>query len=60
VAAGARTPVALNGLGFARLQAGDARGALESLRASLAVEPRQPDVARAIADIQRGVSAGRE
>ena len=29
-AAGARTTVALNGLGFARLESGDARGALES------------------------------
>jgi choline-sulfatase len=55
VAAGARTPVALNGLGFARLQAGDARGALESLRSSLALEPRQPDVAQAIAEIRRGL-----
>jgi cytochrome c-type biogenesis protein CcmH/NrfG len=48
--------VAFNGLGFARLEAGDARGALESLRSSLALQPRQPDVAQAVADIRRGLA----
>lgn len=53
VAAGARTTLALNGLGFARLQSGDIRGAREALRASLAIE-RQPEVAATLARLEAG------
>jgi len=51
---GGRTTVALNGLGFARLEAGDAAGAMAALRASLALEPRQPPIAEAVARLARG------
>ena len=51
---GPRTPVALNSLGFARLESGDARGALDALRASLALDPRQPQIAAAAAELSRG------
>jgi hypothetical protein len=44
--------VALNSLGFARLQAGDPRGALEALGASLAIERRQPEIASAVARLE--------
>jgi arylsulfatase A-like enzyme/Tfp pilus assembly protein PilF len=54
VAAGARTTAALNGLGFARLETGDRAGALEALRASLALEARQPGVAQAVRDLSGG------
>ena len=48
---GRRSPQVWNGLGFARLEAGDRPGALEALRASLALDPRQPDIARAVAQL---------
>jgi len=51
---GPPTPVLLNGLGFARLESGDARGALEALRASLALDPRQSQVAAAASDLAAG------
>ncbi len=54
VQAGARSSVALNSLGFARLETGDDRGALAALRASLAQNPRQPDVQQAVARLSAG------
>ena len=54
VQAGARSPVALNSLGFARLETGDDRGALAALRASLAQDPRQPDIRQAVARLAAG------
>jgi arylsulfatase A-like enzyme/tetratricopeptide (TPR) repeat protein len=55
LAAGLRTPAVYNGLGFARLESGDHAGALTALRASLALRPDQPQVAR----VARELSAGR-
>jgi arylsulfatase A-like enzyme/tetratricopeptide (TPR) repeat protein len=55
LAAGARTTAVLNGLGFARLEAGDPRGALEGLRASLRLDPRQPEVAEVARRLARDV-----
>ncbi len=46
--AGLRTPALLNGLGFARLESGNQEGALEALRASLALRPDQPQVAQVV------------
>jgi len=46
--AGLRTPALLNGLGFARLESGNQEGALEALRASLALRPDQPRVAEVV------------
>jgi arylsulfatase A-like enzyme/Flp pilus assembly protein TadD len=54
VEAGARSPMALNALGFARLESGDEEGALASLRASLVLDPRQPQVAEAVSRLGRG------
>ena len=54
IEAGGPTTVALNGLGFARLEAGDAAGGMAALRRSLALEPRQPQVAAAVAQLARG------
>jgi hypothetical protein len=54
VEAGARSPTAFNALGFARLESGDEAGALASLRASLVLDPRQPQVAEAVARLARG------
>ena len=51
VAAGQQTPAVLNGLGFARLEAGDRSGALDALRRSLAVAPDQPRVAQIVREI---------
>ena len=51
VSAGQRTPAVLNGLGFARLEAGDRAGALEALRRSLAAAPDQPRIEQAVRDI---------
>jgi choline-sulfatase len=51
---GPRTPVALNSLGFARLESGDRKGALAALRASLALDAQQPQVAAAVAELARG------
>jgi tetratricopeptide (TPR) repeat protein len=45
LAAGARTTAVLNGLGFARLEAGDEKGALAALSASLSLDRKQPGVA---------------
>jgi Tfp pilus assembly protein PilF len=54
IEAGGPTTVALNGLGFARLEAGDAAGGMAVLRRSLALEPRQPQVAAALDQLARG------
>jgi tetratricopeptide (TPR) repeat protein len=54
VAAGLRTPAVYNGLGFARLESGDQAGALAALRASLALRPKQPEVARVARDLAAG------
>ena len=51
VQTGPRSTVALNSLGFARLETGDARGGLAALRESLAVDPRQPQVAEVVREI---------
>jgi choline-sulfatase len=48
VTAGLRTPPVLNGLGFARLEAGDRSGALDALKSSLALQPNQPRVQEAV------------
>jgi hypothetical protein len=44
--------MALNGLGFTRLSLGDPAGAATVLRESLRLDPRQPDVAQALAEIR--------
>jgi cytochrome c-type biogenesis protein CcmH/NrfG len=49
--------MALNGLALTRLALGDTAGAASSFRESLRVDPKQPDVARSLADLQRGPSA---
>jgi arylsulfatase A-like enzyme/Tfp pilus assembly protein PilF len=54
VQAGARSTAAFNALGFARLESGDEAGALASLRASLAIDPRQPQVAETVGRLDRG------
>jgi len=54
VEAGLRSPTAYNALGFARLESGDEAGALVSLRASLALDPRQPQVAQTVARLGGG------
>lgn len=51
VTAGIRTAPVLNGLGFARLESGDRAGALSALRASLAVDPEQPVVRKAVNEL---------
>jgi cytochrome c-type biogenesis protein CcmH/NrfG len=43
--------MALNGLGLTRLALGDQSGAAEAFRESLRVDPKQPDVARTLAEI---------
>jgi choline-sulfatase len=44
IAAGARSPVVFNSLGFARLESGNQPGAIEALRQSLRVRPDQPNI----------------
>jgi Flp pilus assembly protein TadD len=51
--AGLRTSAVYNGLGFARLEAGDRNGALTALRASLDVRGDQPQVAQAVQQLSR-------
>ena len=55
--AGPRTTMALNGLGLTRLALGDRSGAEAALRESLRMDPRQPDVARTLAEIRGGPSS---
>jgi choline-sulfatase len=54
VAAGIRSPTAYNALGFARLESGDEAGALASLKASLALDPRQRQVADTVTRLGGG------
>jgi arylsulfatase A-like enzyme/Tfp pilus assembly protein PilF len=54
LAAGQRSSMTLNGLGLTRLAVGDRRGAAESFRESLRLDPEQPDVARTLAEIRGG------
>jgi arylsulfatase A-like enzyme/tetratricopeptide (TPR) repeat protein len=53
LAAGPRSSMALNGLGLTRLALGDRRGAAEAFGESLRLDPKQPDVARTLADLKR-------
>jgi arylsulfatase A-like enzyme/tetratricopeptide (TPR) repeat protein len=53
LAAGPRSSMALNGLGLTRLALGDRRGAAEAFAESLRMDPKQPDVARTLADLRR-------
>jgi arylsulfatase A-like enzyme/Tfp pilus assembly protein PilF len=54
LAAGQRTTIALNGLGLTRLELGDRSGARAAFQESLAIDPRQPDVTKALADLRAG------
>jgi Flp pilus assembly protein TadD len=56
VNAGLRTPAVLNGLGFSRLEAGDATGALSALRASLELRGDQPQVQQAVQRLSQGAA----
>jgi cytochrome c-type biogenesis protein CcmH/NrfG len=51
LAAGPRTPMALNGLGLTRLELGDRKGAAAAFRESLRLDPDQPDVAGTLRDL---------
>jgi tetratricopeptide (TPR) repeat protein len=51
LAAGQRNAMALNGLALTRLSLGDRRGAAEAFRESLRLDPKQPGVARTLAEI---------
>jgi arylsulfatase A-like enzyme/Flp pilus assembly protein TadD len=51
LAAGPRTSMALNGLGLTRMALGDRRGAAESFRESLRLDPDQPDVRRTLGEL---------
>jgi arylsulfatase A-like enzyme/Flp pilus assembly protein TadD len=51
--AGPPSTMALNGLGLTRLALGDTAGAATAFRKSLGLDPNQPDIARALADIRR-------
>jgi arylsulfatase A-like enzyme/Tfp pilus assembly protein PilF len=53
LAAGPRTPMALNGLALTRLAVGDRKGAAAAYRESLRVDPMQPDVRQALAQLDR-------
>jgi len=56
VNAGLRTPAVLNGLGFARLDAGDSPGALLALQESLRLRTDQPQVQEAVQRLSRSVA----
>jgi len=49
--AGPRSSMALNGLGLTRLAVGDRPGAAAAFRESLRLDPKQPDVARTLAEM---------
>ena len=51
LAAGQRSSMALNGLALTRLALGDRTGAAAAFRESLKIDPRQPDIARALREI---------
>jgi arylsulfatase A-like enzyme/Tfp pilus assembly protein PilF len=50
--AGQRNAMALNGLALTRLGLGDREGAARAFRESLKLDPKQPDVARTLAEIE--------
>ena len=50
--AGPPSTMALNGLGLTRLALGDRAGAATAFRESLRLDPKQPDVARSLAELQ--------
>jgi arylsulfatase A-like enzyme/Tfp pilus assembly protein PilF len=52
--AGPPSTIALNGLGITRLAVGDRAGAAAAFRQSLKLDPKQPDIVRALEDL--GVS----
>ena len=52
--AGPASTMALNGLGLARLDLGDRAGAAAAFRESLRLDPKQADIARALAEIRQG------
>jgi cytochrome c-type biogenesis protein CcmH/NrfG len=45
---GVETTLVLNGLGFAKLQNGDASGAADAFRRSLRLDPNQPEITAAL------------
>jgi choline-sulfatase len=51
--AGPPSTMALNGLGLTRLALGDTAGAANAFRKSLGLDPNQPDIVRALAEIRR-------
>jgi cytochrome c-type biogenesis protein CcmH/NrfG len=52
LAAGQRNPMALNGLALTRMALGDHRGAAQAFAESLRLDPKQPDVQRALAELR--------
>ncbi len=52
LAAGQRNPMALNGLALTRMALGDRGGAAQAFRESLRLDPKQPEIARALADLR--------
>ena len=55
LSAGERSTMILNGLGLTRLSLGDQRGARAAFQESLAIDPRQPEVTKALADLRAGL-----
>ena len=51
LAVGPRSTMALNGLGLTRAQLGDRAGAKAAFHESLKLDPRQPDIAKALAGL---------
>jgi Flp pilus assembly protein TadD len=49
-----RSTMALNGLGLTRLGLGDRAGARAAFRESLRLDPKQPEVARTLAELGAG------
>ena len=52
--AGPASTMALNGLGLTRLALGDRAGAAAAFRESLRLDPKQADIAQALAEVRRG------
>jgi choline-sulfatase len=53
IAADRSSTMALNGLGLTRLAVGNRVGAAAAFRESLRLDPKQPDIARTLADVRR-------
>src|SRR6185436_9719252 len=51
LAVGPRSSMALNGLALTKLALGDRAGAAKAFKESLALDPKQPDVARTLAEL---------